>query len=247
MNVRQLVQSFDITIHELLADSNSVGDSMLKLIDRHAEVYPNGNWQPFYAIPYDHEIPHLQREWFPSVIENDPPASVPIVGLWFGLFHPEVGERRERATVTDFYVAGARQFELDASSDWAVSPDYFPEGRYAESSVLGAIHHAAYGPRGLLGGEVVGLRNEAEQYLALGYVAFALKVILMDVDLALMLGSKEPVGVALGWDSSSYPLYLGFVTRKGFQVRNSQDAIAGIKRQQEEFAAWFKEEYGRDP
>jgi hypothetical protein len=179
----------------------------------------------------------LQKHWFPSVIANDPPAEIPIAGFWFGLFHPVKGCSRSPETVADFYVAGARQFILDGSQDWAVGPEYFPEGRYADSGVLASIYQAAYGKPG-------GLGIDAEQYLCLGYVAFALKFILADIDLGLVLGSQDRVGVAAGWDAGD-PYYLGFITRDGFRIRDPKEAIAGIKKRHQEFEATFRERFGR--
>ncbi|MEZ6123196.1 MAG: hypothetical protein R3C49_08495 [Planctomycetaceae bacterium] len=230
--------NLDFAIHELLPGTESVSASMSILIDAHAKEYPDGDWSPYYEIPYDREIPYLQKHWFRSVIANDPPARVPVAGFWFGLFHPVKGSGRNQETVADFYVAGARQFILDGSLDWAVSPEYFPEGRYADSGVLTAIYRAAYGKPG-------GLGVRAEEFLCLGYVAFALKQILADIDPGLILSSSDPVGIAAGWDSGE-PYYLGNVTDAGFQVRDPSEAIAGIMKRQEEFDAWFREKYGED-
>lgn len=225
-------------IHELLPNAESVGTSMRSLIDAHAKEYPNGDWSPYYEIAYDREIPFLQKDWFRSVITNDPPAKMPVAGFWFGLFQPVRGGGRKREVVADFYVSGARQFSLDGGQDWAVSPEYFPEGRYANSGVLASIYRAAYGKPG-------GLGNKAEEFLCLGYVAFALKFILADLDVGLILASEKPVGVAAGWDSGD-AYYLGFITRQDFQVRDSQEAIAGIKKRQEEFDAWFARNTARE-
>lgn len=224
----------DHVIHELLPTEAPVSELMRCLIDAHAKEYPDGDWTPYYDIEYDREIPYLQRNWFPAVIESDPPANIPVAGLWFGLFHPI----RDRETVADFYVAGARQFELDGDSNWAVGPEYFPDGRYANSSVLANIYRAAYG-------SPEGLSNDAEQYLCLGYVSFAIKFILADVDLNQILGMDDRVGVAVGWDAGD-PIYIGFVTRQGFQVRDPQAAIAGLQKRQQEFDKWFNEKYGKD-
>jgi hypothetical protein len=221
------MHGLDIVIHELLPDTKSVGESMRALIDAHAKVYTDGDWSPYYDIPYDSEIPYLQKDWFRSVIANDPPASVPVAGLWFGLFEPVKAKGRDRETVADFYLSGAVQFKLDGGIDWAVRPKYFPEGRYANSQVLAAIYRAAYGTPG-------GLGVDAEQFLCLGYVAFVLKFILAEIDPALILSSAGPVGVAAGWDSGD-PYYYGFITHDGFRVRDPKEAISGIRKHQEEF------------
>src|SRR5688572_1552364 len=166
----------DHVIHELLAAARSVGESMHLLIDAHRAGHPDGDWAPYYEIDYDREVQFLQKSWFPSVVKHDPPALVPIAGFWFGLFNPVRTNGRSREVVTDLYVAGARQFELDGNADWAVSPEYFPEGRYANSNVLATIYRIAYAKDGL--------GNDAEQFLCLGYASFAVKQILSDVDLA---------------------------------------------------------------
>jgi hypothetical protein len=225
--------NFGCLIHELLPGTASVGASMRALIDALAKEHPEGDWSPYYDLPYDREVPVLQRDWFPSVIANDPPAAVPVAGLWFGLFEPIRGRGRNRETVADFYVAGARQFELDGSSEWAVRPAWFPDGRYAGSNVLAAIYRLAYGKPG-------GLGNDAEEYLCLGYVAFALKFILADIDFGLIVAGDAPVGVAAGWDSGD-PYYVGFLTRSGFQIRDPKEATAAIQKRQAAFDAWLRE------
>src|SRR5262245_63224428 len=70
--------------------------------------------------------------------------------------------------------------------------------------------------------------------LSFGYVAFVLQFILAEIDPALILSSADPVGVAAGWDSGD-PYYYGFITQDGFEVRDPNEAISGIKKQQEEF------------
>src|SRR4029450_12873709 len=145
------MHDLDIVIHELLPDTKSVGESMRSLIDAHAKVYPDGDWSPYYSIPYDSEIRYLPEDWFRSVITIEPPARVPVAGLWFGLFEPVKVDGQNRETVADFYISGAVRFVLDGGIDWAVRPKYFPEGRYANSEVLAAIYRAAYGKLGGLG------------------------------------------------------------------------------------------------
>jgi hypothetical protein len=227
--------TLDYTIHELLPRADSIGASMLTLVDAHREEYPGLDWSPYYKIPYESEIEHLRREWFPTVIANEPPKNVPVAGFWFGLFNPSTKRDNKRDTVADFYIAGARHFELDGNNDWAVKPAYFPEGRYANSRELATIYQTAYA-------KPDGLANEAEQYLCLGYVAFALKFILADADLDLLLGDRESAGVALGWDSGD-PHYVGFLSHDGFRVRDPAEAIAGIEKRAREFKEWFKKEY----
>lgn len=233
-----MLPNLDFVIHELLPSTKSVGASMHALIDAHVKEYPHGDWSPYYEIPYDREIPYLQKDWFPSVIVSDPPAKVPVAGFWFGLFQTINGRGRDREIVTDFYVAGASQYVLDGSQDWAVSPKYFPEGRYANSGVLASIYRAAYTKPGRLG-------IDAEQFLCLGYVVFALKFILSDIDLGLVLGSADSVGVAAGWDAGD-PYYFGSIMRDGFRVRDPKEAIAGIKKRQDDFKVRLREKYGME-
>jgi hypothetical protein len=209
---------------------------MRRLIAAHAREYPDGDWRPFNDIPYDREVSSLQRDWLPCIFDQDPPATVPIAGLWFGLFNPVRDKNGQSEEVTDMYVAGALTFDLDAESLWAFRPAYFPEGRYAHSEVLADIHRASYG-------SPEGLGVTAEQYLCLGYISFALKFLLADVDLSHVVRSHDSVGVAVGWDSGD-PMYVGFVTQDGFTIRDPLQAIAGIQRRQEAFDRRLREIYG---
>lgn len=227
----------DHAIHRLLPLSEPVSEKMRRLIEVHAKEYPAGDWSPFLDLPFDREAAHLKQNWLPDVFQHRAPSSLPAAGILFGLYQPEIGRGRKRETVTDFYVAGTRQFELDSEGDWAVEPAYFPRGRYANSQVLADIYRRAYGPTN-------GLGNQAEQYLCLGYVAFLIPVLLADITSKWIVKGDGQVGIAAGWDSGE-PLYLGSFTKQGFHVRDPQEAIAGIQKRTEEFEHRFQERFGK--
>ena len=80
----------EFVIHQLMPLDKSVGELMRSLIDAHAKEYPDRDWSPFYEIDFDQEAIHLQQKWFPQVIESEPPASVQVAGMYFGLFQPSL-------------------------------------------------------------------------------------------------------------------------------------------------------------
>jgi hypothetical protein len=224
----------DYVIHELLASSANVNDYMHRLIDAHAAAAPHEGWQTMTRIPFESEMEHVCGTWFPDVIRQQPPIDLPIAGLWFGLCQPVRGGE----TTADFYVSGSPEFHLDSEGDWAAGPPaYFPAQRYANSRVLADVFRISKEQLDNLraaAGEYV----YAEEFLGAGYVAFAAKSALERVDRSLLVRPHDRVGVAVGWDSGD-PLYIGWVTADGLQVRDPKDAIAGIERRRAAFKARF--------
>jgi hypothetical protein len=213
---------FHSQVHQLLVEPIGIGQAMQRLIDIHAQDMPSGNWQPYRELPFDSEVSRLARDWFPRVIADDPPLRVPVKGLFFGLFEPII----DGEAVADFYVGGSSRFEIDSEWDWAVRPAYFPELRYANSPILAGIYRLAYG-------QPDGLKNDAEESLCLGFVAFSAKQFLAEADYTLIVPSNGSVGVAVGWDSGT-PLYIGEITPDGFKVRDAAEAIVGIEKRDKE-------------
>lgn len=105
---------FEQAIHTLLSVDEPVSALMRRLVDVHREAYPAGDWSAYKMLPFDAEVALRSEHWLPSLFERDPPAALPISGLWFGLFQPRT-ERGE--TVADFYVAGTYEFEIDSDGD----------------------------------------------------------------------------------------------------------------------------------
>lgn len=178
-----------------------VAESMGALIDQCEAVQPHSDWAKLRSLPYA-DISDL-LEWVQTPFREEPP-SAQLKGLWFGLFNPCPDGR---TPVADIYVCGSERFELDPeNNEWAVGPDWWPESRYANSTVLADIYGIAY-RQGTRGDEQKAcLGNDAEYPLCLGYGAFSVRELLSQVEPSLVLGQAESLGVAVGFDSGDFVL-----------------------------------------
>jgi hypothetical protein len=184
-----------------LAENRGIRESMNRIIAQCASQKPHPQWQRLEALPFE-DISAL-RDWIERPFRLDPPPQ-PLAGLWFGLFNPVYDD----TAVADLYVCGSKHFEPDPEdNEWAASADWWPEHRYAHSSVLADIYEIAY--------ERGGLRNDAEYPLCLAYAALAVRELLKAGALQVVLESAGPVGVAVGFDSGDFVL-LGRVAEAGF-------------------------------
>lgn len=190
-------------IERLVADGVAVADGMRSLIDECETMKPHADWTRFRALPYGDLT--AMTAWLQGVFEKEPPAAE-VNGLWFGLFNPIVGGE----TVTDLYVSGSTHFSDDAveSNEWTVSPEWFPDGRDADSSLLAEIHRIAKRPGGL--------KNNAEFPMCLGYAALAVQSVIGGLPAKTILGDRASMGVVVGFDSGDW-LVIGRLGRDGWQ------------------------------
>lgn len=179
-----------------LAEPRGVGDTVRRVIARCRDAYPHPDWEELARLPYD-DIRPLQ-DWLMHVFEDHPPQTPP-AGLWFGLFNPTYG--------ADLYVCSSARFDSDPSSnEWAVGPEWWPEGRYAHSDILARIYQIAY--------RRDGLANNAEYPLCLTYGAAAVRELLCSPASQSFLRHCNKSGVAVGFDSGDFIL-LGCFTETG--------------------------------
>jgi hypothetical protein len=175
-------------------------ESMERIIDQCAAARAHPDWKKLRNLAYD-DVSKLAR-WLRKPFRLEPPAE-PVKGLWFGLFNPIYGAK----TVADIYVCGSDRFEPDPNdSEWAVGPTWWPENRYAHSTILTEIYRIAYRKNGL--------GNDAEYPLCLGYGAFAVRHLLNTINPADFPDSVSGAGVAVGFDSGDFIL-LGRLTPDG--------------------------------
>jgi hypothetical protein len=185
-----------------LSRNRPVAESMAALIDECEAARPHPDWRRLRSLPFA-DLSALTM-WMQHVF-SEPPPTRPLRGLWFGLFNPCDDSGDPSA---DIYVSGSERFNPDPGSpEWAVGPDWWPDARFAGSSVLADIYRLAY-----RGG---GLGNDAEYPLCLGYGAFAVRESLGEVDPALILDASPTLGVAVGFDSGDFVL-LGEFGPSGF-------------------------------
>lgn len=204
-------QYLDLIIANL--PSQETATSFMKvLIDAHAREFREEPLAPLRTLQYDSEIEALKDLWFLPLLSEEPPVEKKVAGLWFGIFQPirEVEGSQDTIIANDFYFSGSDEFEVDPTGDWACSAidTYWPENRYAGSGVLKAIYNSVVG-----NGQIIA----EDQYLCVGYVAYAAKTFLSAASSEFLCRPGERVGVAVGWDSGD-PLYLGYVTERGFEL-----------------------------
>jgi hypothetical protein len=181
--------------------TRSVAESMFALIDLCEAACPHSDWARLRDLPYG-DLTQLSK-WIQEPFREEPPE-VPLRGLWFGLFNPCPDGR---TPVADIYVCGSKRFDPDpTSNNWAVSPEWWPESRYAMSSVLAEIYRIAY-RQDVRAAERKGcLSNDAELPLVLAYGALAVRDLIGQFEPSLFLGDSESIGVAVGFDSGGFVL-----------------------------------------
>ena len=185
-----------------LGSSHTISQSMERVIDECSQQSPHDDWTTLRELPYD-AIDEL-RDWIATPFILDPPKTA-LAGLWFGLFNPEYDGKG----AADIYVCGSHRFFADPNDNsWAVGPDWWPEHRYAHSSLLRDLYQIAY-RRG-------GLGNDAEYPLCLGYGGFVIRDLLRGIRPETMLAESISLGVAVGFDSGDFVL-VGTLTRRGLQ------------------------------
>ena len=130
-----------------------------------------------------------------------------IDALWFGLFNPadEAGD-----ATSGVYVAGTTRFHtIKTNPDWNVRPEYWPEGRYADSAVLRKIYRIA--------GNIDG----AEYALCPAYAALAVAHLARSLDPKLLRGNRRERSLVVGFDDGDHVI-VGAVAQDGFHPANSK-------------------------
>lgn len=182
-----------------IASERTLRESMDRIIAECAKGHPHDDWKKVAALPYEN-LDDL-RSWIEKPFREEPPKER-LAGLWFGLFNPDnAGE-----TVADIYVCGSTRFNPDpGDNSWAVGPDWWPESKYAHSTVLANLYKIAY--------REAGLANNAEYPLCLAYGGLAVRDLIKD-EPSKFLGKSPSLGIAVGFDSGDF-LHVGKLSATG--------------------------------
>ena len=133
------VQSVDVS-------SISTREQLRLVRDRSESTSPGKVSELIDGFDFDAEEAQLET-WFRSLIQREPPLDKrggltdlfrrqPLAGLWFGIFDTSEGPDDHRIYPA-FYVAGSEIIDPeDGDCEWAVSPEWWPNGRYADSAFL---------------------------------------------------------------------------------------------------------------
>jgi hypothetical protein len=147
-------------------------------------------WDAIESLNFDSEIARL-GDWVSSLLTAEPPSSE-INALWFGLHNPTNDDGEDSC---QFYCAGSAKFSPEEPySDWHCNPEYWPDGRYAESAVL----HTIYQKVDSLPGELSYL---GECFLCHGYLATLLSGWCNGTPAELLIGGSRQRAIAMGHDS----------------------------------------------
>jgi hypothetical protein len=198
---------FSALVHELMVKDLGITAFMRELVDAHVRAAPDQDWKALEGLDFD-ELDLLHERWLVPCFKREAPRSRRVKAISCGLFAPI----RNDVVTTDMYVAGTTRFELnEVPREWNVSPAYFPMMRQANSRVLKEL------PRG-------------HHFLALGYAAKTIALLLARADLDAVLGKRKDVQVVVGWDSGD-PLHIGRLERTGFIPTTLEEARASLAEQ----------------
>jgi hypothetical protein len=178
------------TITDALATNATTASGMRRLVEFCNKQFSSPAWEQISGLDYDSDRTHLER-WLRNLLTNEPPPSA-IVAYWFGIFNPVYAGK----TVSDVYLAGSERFD-STGSEWAVSPAYFPTGRYSRSRVHASIYRIVK----RLPDEVFAL---GEYVLCLGYTALIVRELTQVLPRRLLLGLRTNRNVVVGFDSGDF-------------------------------------------
>ncbi len=187
----------------VLASGATVADGMARLIDFCADQETWRGWSALRKLVFAADENRLER-WLQGVLTKDPPQKS-INAFWFGLFNPIV---EDKATC-GMYVAGSKDFDAaDETFDWACGPDYFPNGRYADSKVLDEIYRKVDKAEG-------SVSEYGEYVLCLGFGGLIINTLADRIGPEIWLGNSKARAVAIGFDSGD-GILLGSITKTGW-------------------------------
>ena len=200
---------FDITkshdeVVAVLASDISLAEGMARLIDFCADQESWRGWLALRQLDFAADERRLKR-WLVGVLTKEPPQKS-VKAYWFGIFNPIV---EDKATC-GMYLAGSKIFDAaDETFDWACGPDYFPNGRYAESQVLDEIYRKVDKAKG-------SVSEYGEYVLCLGFGGLIIKTLANTIDVETWLGNLNSRAVAIGFDSG-VGILMGSITKNGWQ------------------------------
>ena len=202
---------FLVTISDLIKKTLKsdllISEAMKIVIDNCQENIPNDDWQKFIGLSYNDTV-EIEK-WLENVFTPNP-LSDEIKALWFGMFN--LNDDKDEMSA-DIYVSGTNEFDIDdEAAEWACDPIYFPDNRYAKSSILDNICHIAYDQN-----SNEPLENNAEYPLSLAYGCFIIKELMTTLPIPLILGESKNVYVAVGFDSGDFIL-IGNLDIHGFHL-----------------------------
>lgn len=182
-------QSWNALI-SILALKLTADEAWSKFIDFHEQVAPKPYWTQLRQM----DVPAEQSEilaWIQQLLNANPLPNT-VVAIWIGIFK-SANNDKEIPTV---YFSGADTYSKD-DIDWACDPNYLPDDRYIQPSILHRIDEIL----------IVDKRNYEffDWIFPLAYCAFTFDEIFRSkINKKLLLASRSEIYVTVGHDSGDY-------------------------------------------
>lgn len=158
-------------------------------------------WKKVAKISIDEDIDRLTAQLAKVLAKESPPKN--INGFWFGLFE-------DVDSGWTLYACGSRRYRNSGSLEWAVQPDWWPDGRYMASKVLKQLTSARpqkdFDTSWLI-----------ETCAIFPYTAIAVAEALRRIDPKILLGSAPKRGVGCGFDAGDC-FSIGELTGRGLRI-----------------------------
>lgn len=134
MMFEDVTRMIEVTAKQQLPVSNSMQVWLQYCRDSAPDL--QSTWDEISRLDFDADFRYLTR-WVTDLIRTEP-LPPEVNGLWFGMFNPILDDGRPTCQV---YLAGSTRFDKsEPYSDWQCGPEYWPNGRYANSEILTAIY-----------------------------------------------------------------------------------------------------------
>ncbi|MEX0676566.1 MAG: hypothetical protein WD063_05795 [Pirellulales bacterium] len=176
-------------IESIIQERTSVSEGIASLLQLCNKLQPSPIWKKLSTLNFEGDCRQLAH-WLKQLLIAEPPENE-INGFWFGLFNPIV----DGEPTAGLYLCGSTRFDPKREDpDWPCNPGYFPDGRYADSTVLDSIYKTAYEKKS-------DVSNFAEYVLCLGYVSLIAARWCRGAMQPMLLGNTPLRAVAVGFDS----------------------------------------------
>lgn len=133
-NTTQLHKDVNSILHSIIEANESVQEAMKLAFAYCCQVAPGQQklWSELSRLDFEADR-QLLTEWIIELFQSEPPSS-DINALRFGLYNPGSEDGGDSC---DLYCSGSSRFDAkDPHTEWFCAPEYWPDGRYANSKVM---------------------------------------------------------------------------------------------------------------
>jgi hypothetical protein len=188
-------RSLDAII-DVVASESDIAVGMRRLLDHCARLRASAVWERISLVDFT-AGGERERAWLEALLKAEPPGDS-VEAFWFGIFDGGGAGEEEEPPIAELYLAGSEVYEPDdPTAEWACSPEYFPQGRYAHSALLREMSE-------LLNGADAEAFEIGAYVLPLGYAGLTAAEACRKLPRELLLGARAERAVAAGFDSGDF-------------------------------------------